>query len=141
MSIRRYNVGIATGNFTGVTTGAQITGTTLHIGESQRDIVDLAARIVATVTMTNALMKAQWQGSNDNSTFDNVAHDVDNPIAIAVATGVASGNTLTVGAPPGVYGYKYARCSIVLTSTTAGTTNDAVSIGYVYRQLYAGDGV
>lgn len=141
MSTRKYNVSIATGNFTGGTTGAQVNGNVLHIGESQRDIVDLAAHIIATITMTSATMKAQWQGSNDGSTFVNVAHSPENPAAIAIATGVASGTTLAVGAPPGVYGYKYGRCAVVFGSTTAGTTNDAVSIGYNYRQVAPGDGV
>jgi hypothetical protein len=141
MSTRRYNSSIATGNFTGATTGAQVNGNRLHIGESQRDIVDLAAHIIATVTMTNALMKAQWQGSDNGTDYVNVAHSPENPAGIAVATGVASGNTLAVGAPPGLYGYKYGRCAVVFTSTTAGTTNDAVSVGYTYRQVSAGDGV
>lgn len=141
MSTRRYNASIATGNFTGATTGAQVNGTRLHIGQDQRDIVDLAAHIIGTVTMTSALMKAQWQGSDDGTTYVNVAHNPENPAAIAFATGVQNAATLGVGAPQGVYSYKYARCAVLWTSSTAGTTNDAVSIGYNYRQVAAGDGV
>lgn len=141
MSQRRYNAGIATGNFTGLTTGASISGTALHVGETQRDVHDLSAHLIATITMTNALVKAQWQGSNDASTWVNAAHSPEVPAAVAVATGVASGTTLIVGAPLGVYGYKYARCQLLWTSTTAGTTNDVVSIGYTYRQVDAGAGL
>lgn len=141
MSIRRYNSAIATGNFTGATSGAQVNGSTLHIGELQRDIVDLAAHVIATVTMTNATVSVQWQGSNDASTFVNVAHDPANTASVAFATGVASGTTKAFEAPNGVYGYKYARAAVVFGSTTAGTTNDAVSIGYTYRQVSPGDGV
>lgn len=140
MSYRRYNVSTATGNFTGATTGASVNGNSLHVGEKQRDVVDLAAHIIATITMTNATMKAQWQASNDATTWVNVAHSPENPASVALATGVANGTTLAVGAPLGVYGYKYARMQIGWTSTTAGTTNDAVSIGYTYRQLNAGTG-
>lgn len=141
MSTRRYNAGIATGNFTGLTTGASISGTALHVGETQRDVTDLAAHIVATVTMTNALVKPQWQGSNDATTWVNVANGPENTAVVAVATGVASGSTIGVPAPHAVYSYKYARCQLVWTSTTAGTTNDAVSVGYNYRQVAAGDGL
>jgi hypothetical protein len=138
--MRRFNVSQVTGNFTGATTGAQINGNTLHVGETQRLVTDLAALVVATITMTNATVKAGWQGSNDNSTWYTVAHNPENPAAIAVATGVASGTTLSVGAPQGVYGYKYTRCQLTWTSTTAGTTNDAMALGYVYRQLDVGEG-
>lgn len=141
MSIRRYNANVATGNFTGVTTGATFNGSTLHIGERQRDILDLAAHIIATITMTNATLKAGWQVSNDSSNYVSVALSPENPAAVVMATGVASGTTLAVGAPHAVYGYKYARCQLTWTSTTAGTTNDAVSVGYSYRQLNAGDGL
>lgn len=138
MSYRRFNASIVTGNFTGATTGASVNGGSLHIGETQRDVQNISARIIATITMTNATVKAQWQGSNDNAAWDNVAHSPENPAGVALATGVASGTTLGVGAPEGVYGYKYARCQLLWTSTTAGTTNDAMSIGYTYRQLDAG---
>jgi hypothetical protein len=141
MSTRRFNLPLVTGNFTGATTGAQVNGSTLHIGESQRDIVDLAAHIVATITMTSATVGVQWQGSNDASTWFDVAANPENPAKVAFATGVASGTTKGFGAPQGVYGYKFARCAVVFGSTTAGTTNDAVSIGYVYRQVAAGDGI
>jgi hypothetical protein len=141
MSIRRYNTPLATGNFTGATSGAQVNGATLHIGENQRDIVDLAAHVIATITMTSATVSVIWQGSNDATTFVTVAHSPENPAAVAMATGVASGTTKAYSPPPGVYGYKYARAAVVFGSATAGTTNDAVSIGYVYRQVAAGDGV
>lgn len=141
MSMRRFNANITTGNFTGATTGAQLNGNSLHVGENQRDVHDLAAHIIATITMTNATVKAGWQGSNDAATWYSVALSPEVPAAIALATGVASGTTLAVGAPPGVYGYKYARCQLTWTSTTAGTTNDAMSVGYTYRQLEAGAGV
>jgi len=139
MAFRRYNVSVTTGNFTGATTGASLSGASLHIGENQRVVQDLAAHIIATITMTNATVKALWQGSNDNTTFVNVAHSPENPAGVALATGVASGTTLGVGAPPGVYSYKYARCQLLWTSTTAGTTNYTMSIGYNYRQLNAGE--
>lgn len=141
MSSRRYNVSIATGNFTGATTGATFNGTTLHIGEQQRDITDLAAHVIATITMTNATVKAGWQVSNDGTTFVSAALNPENPVAVVMATGVANGTTLAVGAPHSVYGYKYARCQLTWTSTTAGTTNDAMSVGYVYRALDAGSGL
>lgn len=140
MSYRRYNVSQATGNFTGVTTGATINGSSLHVGENQRDVQDLVARVVATVTMTNATMKTQWQGSNDATTWDSVALSSENPANTAFITGAASGTVIGVPAPPTVYGYKYARAQILWTSTTAGTTNDAVTIGYNYRQLEVGSG-
>jgi hypothetical protein len=142
MSYRRFNVSAVTGNFTGATTGAAISGAALHVGENQRDVVDLAAHLIATITMTGATVSTQWQASNDASTWFNVAHNPENPtFAAALVTGVASGTNRAVGAPLGVYGYKYTRCQVVWGSTTAGTTNDAMSIGYTYRQLEAGSGL
>lgn len=140
MSHRLYNSNIVTSTFTGMTNTA-INGATLHIGENQRDLTDLSAHIIATITMTNATVKAVWQVSNDASTWVTCAHDSANQAGVALATGVASGTTLAVGAPQGAYGYKYCRATALFGSTTAGTTNDTISIGYNYRQLDAGAGL
>ncbi len=140
MSYRRFNVSPAAGNFTGLTTGAQITGTSLFMGESEKKVADLSAHIVATCTMTGATMKTKWQGSSDGTTFYDLANDPVGTASLTLLT-AGTGATVTVGVPPpaSVYGYKYARCNVVLTSTTAGTTNDIVSIGLNYRQLSPGE--
>ncbi len=136
MSYRRYNVSPTTVNFTGATTGAKVYSNSLFIGETDRRVGDLSARVVATLTVTSATLKATWQGSNDNSTFDDLAHSPENPATVAFLTGTVSATaTLAIGAPQGIYGYKYARLSVLLTSTTAGSTNDALVIGLNYRQL------
>lgn len=141
MSQRRFNDSIATGNFTGATTGATFNGTTLHIGETQVDYRHLSAHVVATITMTNATLKYGWQVSNDGTNFFTAALNQENTAAPVIATGVASGTTLDLPAPLTVYGYKYARVQLQWTSTTAGTTNDAMSVGYCYRRMDAGSEV
>jgi hypothetical protein len=137
MSYYRYNVSATTQNFTGVTTAARIYSTSLFIGSSgKRKIQDLAAHIVATSTMTSATMKTQWQGSNDNTTWVDVANNAANAASTAFLTG-GTGLTATIGieAPQGAYSYRYARLALVWTSTTAGTTNDVATFGLNYRQL------
>ncbi len=136
MSYRRYNVSQTTVNFTGATTGAKVYSNSLFIGENDRKVADLSARVVATLTVTSATYKATWQGSNDNTTFDDLAHSPENPAGVAILTGTVSATaTIAIGAPNSAYGYKYARLSVLLTSTTAGSTNDAIIIGLNYRQL------
>lgn len=140
MSQRRYNSPVVTGNFTGVTTGAVLNGATLHIGELQRQVCDLAARIVCTITMTNATIKPAWQGSNDGVTFETIWNDEVNTASPVVATGVANGTAQNgIPAPLGAYSYKYARIQLQWTSTTAGTTNDVVQMGYNFRLLDVGE--
>jgi len=136
MAYRRYNYLPTTQNLTGVTTGARLHGSTLFIGEQDQKVSALAAQIVATLTMTNATLKAQWQGSNDNSTFTDLAHSPENPVGIAFLTCIAgAGTSATIGveAPASVFAYKYARCDLIWTSTTAGTTNDVATFGYNVR--------
>lgn len=145
MSYHRHNVSVATGNFTGATTGSATTslvaGNSVFIGKDEKKVIDLAAHVVATITMTGATLKLKWQGSNDASTWIDLANDSANQAAVAFATGVASGTTLGFPAPAAAYAYKYARPVSVWTSTTAGTTNDAISIGLNYRQIEAGGGL
>lgn len=142
MSQRRFNANVATGNFNGVTVaGSAVNGNSLHVGETQRDVHDLAAHLIITCSITGATMGAQWQGSNDASSWVNVAHNTENPATVALTTGIVSGSTKAVGAPLGVYGYKYARCQVLYSGSTAGTTNEAISIGYTYRQIDAGVGL
>ncbi len=139
MSYRRFNVSTTTQNFTGQTTTARIYGTSVFIGESSRVIEGLAAHIVATCTMTNATFKPVWQGSNDNTTFYDLANGPQAAASVAFLTGAtAATKTIGIEAPQSAYGYKYARPGIEFTSTTAGTTNDAAIIGLVYRQLDPG---
>lgn len=141
MSYRRYNVSSLTGNFTGVTTGAQGVGPVLHIGENQCVIQSLSVLCVLTSTMTSATIGVQWQGSNDNSTWVRIANAPANTAPTLVLTGgTGAAATISVEAPQGAYGWKYCRPTLQWTSTTAGTTNDAWTMGLIYRQLAPGEG-
>lgn len=61
-------------------------------------------------------------------------------VGVALAIGTAGADTAVaraIPAPDSVYGYKFARCSVVVGGVT-GTANDTYSIAYSYRQNDAG---
>ena len=140
MGYRRYNVSATNGTLSGLTSGNGVVyGNSLFIGESGQQVRNLTARVVATVAIAGVPAVAmKWQGSSDNTNWDDIANNPANAAGTAFISAAAS-VTKAFEMPSGGYGYKYARAALVLTSTTAGTTNDTYIIGYTYRQLDAGE--
>ncbi len=137
MSILRYNTSQATGDADSVAAGDQVNGTSLFMGQNFRKVADLSALCVVDAETNTLTLAAKWQGSNDGSTWVDLANAPGNPAAVVLATGTAGADaavTKAVEAPKAAYGFKFARCSIVVGVTT-GTSSDTYTIGYCYRQL------
>jgi hypothetical protein len=138
----RFAAHIASGNATGVVAGDQVNGATLFVGGADPKVSHLSALVTVDAETNTLTMTGKWQASNDGSTWVDVAHAPQNPAGVALATGTAGADADVVRvlpAPDAVYGYKFARCSVVVGVVT-GTTNDTYSIGYSYRQLDPGGG-
>lgn len=136
----QFDQHIASGNATGVGAGGQVNGKQLFMGGIDQKVAHVSALITALAETNTLTLSAKWQGSNDGSTWLDLAHSPQNPAAVALATGTSGTDTAVttvVPAPASAYGYKFARCSLVVGVTT-GTTNDTYSIGYSYRQFDAG---
>lgn len=136
MSLIRYNAHVASGDADGVTAGGQVNGTTLALGTQFKKVSDLSALLVVDAETNTLTMTAKWQVSNDSSTWVDLANGSQNAAGVALATGTGGADaavTRSIPAPDAVYGYQWARCSIVIGVTT-GTTSDTYSIGYCYRQ-------
>lgn len=136
MSLVRYNAHLASGNANGVTAGGQVDGTRLHVGTQSQRVAHLSALCVVDAETNTLTMAAKWQGSNDGSTWVDVANGSQNAAGVVLATGTAGADasvTKAVPAPDSIYGFQFARCSIVIGVTT-GASADTYSIGYCYRQ-------
>lgn len=143
MPSRKYNTSVTSGSFTGQTIGGLQYGNTLHLGDPIASVQALSARCNVTANTSNLTISAKWQGSNDNTSWDDV---YDNQYDVGVAllatgTGSAVNSVKGIGAPQVMYGYKYARVAFIVgasTGSVTGTTNDSFSVGYTYRQLDPG---
>lgn len=136
MSFLRYNAHKVTGTATGVAPGSQVNGATLFMGSSRRKVQDLSAICVVDAETNTLTLTAKWQGSNDASTWIDIANGSQNAAGVALATGTTGADaavTKAVPAPDAAHGYRYARCSVVVGVVT-GTDSDTYEIGYSYRQ-------
>lgn len=133
----RYNAHQATGTLDALTVGLFASGSSLFMGGHYAKVADLSAVVVLDAETNTLTVAAQWQGSNDASTWVNLAHATQNPAAVVLATGTAGADaavTVAVPAPVSAYSFKFCRVNLVVGGTT-GTTNDTFTIGYSYRQL------
>lgn len=136
----RFNSDMVTGTANGVAPAGLVSGNKLFMGQKNQAIEHLSALVTVDAETNTLTLGAQWQGSNDASTWYTLAHAPHNPAAVALATGTAGADaavTRVIPAPPSVYSYKYARCSLVVGAVT-GTTNDTYSIAYSYRRRASG---
>ncbi len=137
----RYNQFASTGTFDAIGIGSQKSGTAVPLGRINSRLRDLSALVTVDAETDTLTVAAQWQVSNDNSTWVNVAHAPQNPAAVVLATGTAGADaavTKAIPAPNGVNGWAWARLALVVAGTT-GATGDTYSIGYCYRQVVGGD--
>lgn len=141
MSKIRNNVSVTSGNVTGVTAGAAVSGNAVFMGGTSLKVSNLSALVQVTANTSGLTMTARWQGSNDNTTWFN-AVGLNNAANVALATGASGGGNVAskviISAPREIEGWKFARCQVLIGVAT-GTTNDLYSIGYSYRQYTPGE--
>jgi hypothetical protein len=138
----RFGAHLLTGTATGIAPASSFAGNPVFMGGVDQRVEYLSALVTVDAETNTITLGAKWQGSNDKTTWLDIAHGPQNPAAVALATGTAGADaavTKVVPAPAAVYGYKFARCA-VLVGVVTGTSNDTVSIAYSYRQVDSGGG-
>lgn len=128
----RYNTSIVTGTLNTVS-ATSVTGANVHLGGSYTKVADLTAYLILTAATSSITITPYWQVSNDASTFTTIQSGPQSPANIAIVTGTAN-TTKAIEPPRGVYGYRFARCMLLVGGATGGAS-DLYSIGYSYRQL------
>lgn len=141
MSKIRNQVSATSGNVTGVTAGAAVSGSTVFMGGVSLKVTQLSALVGVTANTSGLTLTARWQASNDASSWFTLV-GANNAANVALATGASGGGNVAanvISSPPqAIEGWKYARCQ-VLVGVATGTTNDLYSIKYSYRQLAPGE--
>lgn len=132
----RYNAHSSSGNIDTLVAGSVVGGTAVNLGDNARQNVRALSALVTVDAETSTLtMTAQWQVSNDGSTWVDVANGSQNAAGVALATGTAGADaavTKAICAPDGIYGWKKARIALV-TGGATGTTADVYTLSYCYR--------
>lgn len=130
---RKYTVTTATsGNLDTVVVGSGAAGATLlaqNVTPGTLSAVYLVDAETSTVTLA-----AQWQGSDDNSTWIDIAGTPNNAANVVLATGTGGADasvTKAVPAPTGAYGFRYIRARVIVGGTTAAAV-DTYAISYRY---------
>lgn len=130
-----------TGNFNGVNAGSAVAGKAISVGNETQRVRALSARLSLDIETSTLTAAALWQVSNDNTNWIDVAYAPNNAAAVVLATGTGGADptvTKIIPAPDAVYGYRFARISVVM-GVTNGTTNDTYEIGYAYRRIVGGE--
>ncbi len=135
----RYNVSGVSGNANTLVAGSVIAGNSVFMGANFRKVRDLIALVSFTAATSTLTATGKWQGSNDNSTWVDLA-GANNSANVTFTTGTAAIVTKSLDAPLGVYGWKYARF-VFVTGVATGAAGDLYSIAYSYRQLTGAEGV
>lgn len=130
---RKYVIGTATtGNLDAVAAGGNGAGATL---QSQNVVPGtLSALFVVDAETSTITIAAQWQGSDDNSTWYDMAGDPQNPANVVLATGTGGADasvTKVIPAPRPLHGWRYMR-AVARVGVTTGATVDTYSIAYRY---------
>jgi len=136
ITLRKYTVtGATTGNLNGVTAGNAASGASVL---TQNVTPGTLCAVFTVLAETNTLTQtARWQGSDDGSTWINIANAPQNPAGVAMATGTAGADsavTVAVPAPDGYSGFRFVRAQTVVGVAT-GASADTYSIAYRYVQL------
>jgi hypothetical protein len=141
MSKIRNQVSATTGNVTGVTAGAAVSGATVFMGGTSLKVATLSALVGVTANTSGLTFTPRWQASNDASTWYTMV-GANNAASVALATGASGGGnsaaTVISSPPQAIEGWKYARCQL-LVGVATGTTSDLYSIKYSYRQFSPGE--
>lgn len=93
----------------------------------------LSALVYMQAKVNGLTLEAQWQASKNGTTWYDVK-PANNAATVVAVTGTGSNvnTTIIVSAPDGVYGYPYARCSVISRTQDAVDANDEYSVEYNY---------
>jgi hypothetical protein len=124
------------GNFNGDVAGTAKAGASVSIWGPAGGVVNgtLAALVIVDAETNTLTMAANWQVSEDGSTWYDVAGAANNPANVVLATGTAGSDasvTKVLDAPASVYAWSFARLVVVNGVATGGAT-DTYSIQYKY---------
>ena len=124
---------VTSGNINGAVAGTITSGPTIALQDVTP--VSLSALVTVLAETNTITMTAVWEVSNDQSTWYR-AEGSSNPTPTAVGTGTAGADaavTRALSAPLTVYGWRFARCSI-LNGVATGTTSDTYSVRYSFAR-------
>lgn len=133
--MKRFNQHVATGTATGVGPGSAVSGNTVFLGKNTQKVSDLSAVLTVDAETSTLTLTPRWQVSNDESTWYTMPGAASNPASLPIATGTSGADdsvSTAIPAPPGIGGWQFARCQLVV-GTVTGTDSDTYSIGYTYR--------
>jgi hypothetical protein len=119
----------STGDFA-VAAASTKAGSTVPIGKTAQRVDSLSALCAVTLNTGSLTATPKWQVSLDNSTFYD-APPSNNAANVALTTAVSA----CIVAPPGVYGWPFARLALVMGGGVSGDATDTWAIGYNFRQL------
>lgn len=134
----RYNQSGVSGNANTLVSGSIIAGNPIFMGQDFKKVAALTALVSFTAATATLTVTGKWQGSNDGSTWVDMAPS-NNAANVVYATGTSAIVTKSLDAPLSAYGWKYVRF-VFLTGVTTGGTGDLYSIAYNYRQLTGAEG-
>ena len=140
--MQKYNVNTVSGDFNGLTATA-VNGNAVFLGSTYKKVSDLSALVVVDCETNTMTMTAKWQVCNTAAgTYVDIASAPQSPAEVLFATGTAGADatvTRAFPAPPGIYGWKFARL-VITNGVAAGNTVDTYTIGYCYHQLSGAEG-
>jgi hypothetical protein len=127
--------GATSGNANGVTAGNAVSGAAVFMP----DLVPstLSAKFVVLAETNTLTFTARWQGSDDGTTWENIANAPQNPAGVALATGTAGADsavTVNIPSPVGASGFRFIRAQAVVGVAT-GASADTYAISYRYVRL------
>lgn len=137
MPIRGF-VSATSGNLNTLVAGSVVAGASIFLGRANRKVGSLSARVQLTAATSTITMATKWQVSVDGTNWIDVVNGPQNAASVVIATGTAAIVTKIIPAIEIIYGYPYARLSVV-TGVATGATGDLYVIDYAYRQYNASD--
>ncbi len=115
----------------GVAAGSTVAGPRLRMNRVKRGT--LSARCSVDAETSSLTLSAVWEVSDDGTNWRAMRDSVNaTPVVLATGTGGADAAVVrNITAPAGVYGCRYARCSIGVAGAT-GTSSDLATVSYDY---------
>ena len=133
----QYNVQSKTGTFDGVAALSKVNGEVVAIGSGAVRLEKLSANLTVLAQTNTFTITPEWQVCNtSDGTFIPISPS-NNAANVVLQTGTSGQEVAisrVVSAPDGIYGWRFARMSLVAGGTT-GTSDDTYSISYCFRQV------
>ncbi len=127
------NVSASSGTLNTLVAGSQVNGNAIFMGALAPKVSKLSAKVAVTAATATLTATVKWQGSNDKSTWVDLASS-NNAANVTFTTGTAAIKTESISAPDAAYSWKYARVSVV-TGVATGAAGDLYAFDYSYHQL------